>query len=115
MIKVFVYGTLLKGNSRAHVLKDSILLGTDELEGFVMYDLGQYPGIIAKEGYSIKGEVYQINKVVLKELDIIESVGQLYNRMTVNLKSGTQAFTYVYRNSVKGFDEIKIEDQPYKG
>ncbi len=114
-MKVFVYGTLLKGNSREHVLKDSHFLGLDELEGFQMFDLGYYPGIIAKQNNKVKGEVYQINHQVLRELDIIEGVGQLYNRMTVNLKSGQQAYTYVYRNSIEGFGEIPFDKQPYKG
>ena len=44
-MKVFVYGTLLKGMSRSHSLNNSSFEGFGVIRGS-LYDLGSYPGII---------------------------------------------------------------------
>ena len=50
MKKVFVYGTLMRGNSNnSFYLKDSAFVGKGIIQGYALYDLGSYPGIIPTE------------------------------------------------------------------
>ena len=69
-MKLFVYGTLLKGLERASILSESRYLGTVVIQAR-MYDLGSYPGIIDGEGQVI-GEIYEIDQVTLNKLDKVE-------------------------------------------
>lgn len=113
MPKVFVYKTLLSTNLRAHVLKTSRFLCADELEGYAMYHLGQYPGIQEDPSEKIKGELYEVTDEILKELDRIEGEGFLYKRVTVSLQSSHQAYVYVYLGKVDPLHKIPYERQPY--
>lgn len=49
MVKVFVYGKLLKGMSRSDPLADVIFLGNASTEG-PLYDLGPFTAILGDEG-----------------------------------------------------------------
>lgn len=69
-MKLFVYGTLLKGLERESVLSESRYLGTVVIQAR-MYDLGSYPGIIDGEGQVI-GEIYEIDQDTLNKLDEVE-------------------------------------------
>lgn len=113
MPKVFVYGTLLSTNLRAHVLKTSRFLQVDELQGYAMYHLGHYPGIQEDPSEKIKGELYEVSDEILKELDRIEGEGFLYKRVTVSLQSSHQAYVYVYLGEVNPSLKIPYERQPY--
>ena len=45
-IYAFVYGTLMKNQRNHGYLKDAIYIGEGTIDGYQMYDLGTYPGII---------------------------------------------------------------------
>ncbi|BBG22724.1 gamma-glutamylcyclotransferase [Sulfuracidifex tepidarius] len=68
---LFVYGTFRYGFELHHFLKDSRFVGLGHIEGYNMYDLGSYPGIVKGEN-SIWGEVYEVDEKLIKEFDIIE-------------------------------------------
>ncbi len=71
-MKVFVYGTLLKGMSRAHVLEYALFLGHASIPG-QLYDLGAYPAVRDAEGEGVVyGELYEVNETTLNRLDAIE-------------------------------------------
>ena len=101
---IFVYGTLKKGE-RAHIfLKDAQFLGRAFVAGFELYDLGEYPG--AKRGKGIvKGEVYLVDKNLLKLLDEYEEEGKEYRRICVKAKMedgrSIEAWFYEYLGPVK--------------
>jgi gamma-glutamylcyclotransferase (GGCT)/AIG2-like uncharacterized protein YtfP len=68
----FVYGTLRKGDSRFGVLDGcECIIEEAYLDGYDMLNLGSFPGIIPGEG-RIRGEIYQIDDVILSRLDSIE-------------------------------------------
>ena len=46
MDKVFVYGTLKEGFGNNRLLKDSQKISEDAVEGFVMYHMGGFPGVV---------------------------------------------------------------------
>ena len=115
--RVFVYGTLLTGESNHdHYLKDEWLEGKAVISGYDMYDLGAYPGIVEGKG-RVKGELYRVGKEVLKNLDRLEGEGSLYIRRSelVTKENGEAiaAFVYVYNNSIEGMEWIPEADQPY--
>ena len=43
--RVFVYGTLMKGESNHHFLENSKCLGASSVEGYEMYNVGWFPAI----------------------------------------------------------------------
>ena len=102
-IPVFVYGTLMKGKSASHTMEDADFLGTAELPGYAMYDLGWYPGILEREGSSVHGEVYLVSEEMLKTMDHYEGEGFLYMRRTVpviGVDGYEEAQAYVYLRPV---------------
>ncbi|MBF0121632.1 MAG: gamma-glutamylcyclotransferase [Desulfobacterales bacterium] len=69
-MKIFVYGTLLKGMSRAKMLLDSNYLGY-AMTTASLYNTGDYPGM--KEGENITiGEIYDITEKKMHYLDTVE-------------------------------------------
>ena len=116
-MKLFVYGTLLRGLERESVLSNSKFLGTVVVRA-KMYDLGRYPGIIEGEGQVI-GEVYEIDQITLKKLDEVEGyfpdnpLGSEYIRKEVEILStevDEPVIAYFYNQKVKESDRIVCGD-----
>lgn len=112
-MKLFVYGTLLRGLERESVLSGSRFLGTVVVRA-KLYDLGSYPGIIDGEGQVI-GEVYEIDQATLKRLDDIEGykcnnpAGSEYVRKEVKILTtevDEPVIAYFYNRKVKECDRI---------
>ena len=111
-LPVFVYGTLMRGQGAADLLRDSEYRGPALLEGFGMYDLGAFPGIIPMEGEQVAGEVWLVDGTTLERLDHYESEGNLYRRTTVRVHTdeGTgDVFAYVYRQNVDGHRLVRTK------
>ena len=72
-MKIFVYGTLRKSCCREHVLAQSNYLGLAFAEKGRLFDVGSYPAfVVESSGYKVIGEVYEVDKNKLQELDQIE-------------------------------------------
>jgi len=105
-IKIFVYGTLRKGQCRNSILSRCEFIGLGILYHFLMYDLGEYPAIIPGNG-KVKGELYIVNKEILKKLDYIEGVPFLFKREKVSIillnseYYQLEAYAYVYCNEIQ--------------
>jgi gamma-glutamylcyclotransferase (GGCT)/AIG2-like uncharacterized protein YtfP len=91
---LFVYGSLLKGESHHHLLAKSIFLGRDALAGMQLFDLGEYPMIYPGSG-TVYGERYQIPLSLLLVLDDFEDHPEIYQRQWLLLASGEKAWAYV--------------------
>jgi gamma-glutamylcyclotransferase (GGCT)/AIG2-like uncharacterized protein YtfP len=113
MVKLFVYGTLRKSERREHLLKKYLFLGYARAKGYLLYDLGKYPGIVEGDG-EVVGEVYEISEKKLKELDWIEGVPDLFRRelIEVVLENGEtiSAYTYIYNGDVEEGELIPSGD-----
>lgn len=118
-INVFVYGTLMKGNSNYEsFLGEAEFIGEFVAEGFALYDLGSYPGIIHSKSDKIKGELYRINNETLKKLDRLEGEGSLYIRKSISVVNNSnevqEAYTYIYNQGVSRKVKISYENQPWR-
>jgi gamma-glutamylcyclotransferase (GGCT)/AIG2-like uncharacterized protein YtfP len=99
---VFVYGTLMRGERAAHLMAEGEFAGEYTLSGYAIYDLGRYPGILAKAGSEVDGEVYYVSDEMLAAMDEYEDEGTLYHRRKVPVKGENGALTawvYVYAHA----------------
>lgn len=106
LTNIFVYGTLMKGQSNHHAfLKDGSFIGNGMIEGYDMYDLGYFPGIVSGTG-KVYGEVYSVTPEELKRIDALEGEGSLYKKEKTSVrmadKSEISAFVYVYLDNIDG-------------
>ena len=113
--KVFVYGTLMRGEANHSYLENAAFLGRAAIEGYDMYDVGAYPAIV--DGNSIiVGELYQVPKEDMASIDMLEGQGSLYikrcEKLTFDGKT-TLAFVYVYIRDVSGLERIPAWNKEY--
>ena len=104
-MKLFVYGTLKRGHSRAGAMNGQRFLGNAQTAPhYRMFDCGQYPGLFeADDGVSIEGELWEVDQACLDVLDELEGTSSnLFQRGTVELKpphENDQAVAYFYLGS----------------
>jgi len=99
---VFVYGTLMRGERAEHLMADGEFAGEYVLSGYALYDLGRYPGILAKAGAEVAGEVYYVSDAMLEAMDEYEDEGTLYHRRKVKVKGENgllEVWVYVYAHA----------------
>ena len=118
-VTIFVYGTLMKGNSNyENFLSDAKFIGEFIAEDFALYDLGSYPGIIHSENDKVIGEIYNIDSNTLGKLDILEDEGNLYIRKLINVvndnNEAREAYIYVYNRDALRKVKVSYENQPWK-
>lgn len=117
-ILVFVYGTLMKGQSNhEYYLADAELIDTAVASKFALYDLGAYPGVVYHEDEAVKGELYKVDSKTLKKLDRLEGEGDLYLRLLSSVVTGSgkevSAYVYVYNQDVSNKTKVSFENQPW--
>jgi len=107
--RLFVYGTLKRGYSRAAAMATQRFLGEARTTpAYRMYDCGSYPGLAEspEDGLEIEGEVWEVDAICLTELDEVEGVAfNLYRRGRVDLQApfaDTPVQTYFYQRSTNG-------------
>lgn len=119
MIRVFVYGTLMKGGYyHKQFLSGQKYLGKGIISDYALYDLGHYPGIVPEKGEQVKGEVYGVDWRTLHKIDDLEDKGSLYNRKRVKvmLEDGkfTRAYIYVWNGPVSPENKVDFDRQPWR-
>jgi len=100
MTRLFVYGSLMRGLCNHRLLADaSFVVGTRTRLGYVLYDLGRFPAMVAaSRGGAVAGEVYVVDAATLARIDRLESNGRWYQRTAVPLLDGTTADAYLLRH-----------------
>ena len=94
---LFVYGTLLEGESNAGLLA-GLSRRAATIEGRLWMAPAGYPALVVGSGAAIAGELVEVDAARLAVLDVLEGVPNLYTRArhAVHSKSGTvSAFVYV--------------------
>ena len=103
MVRIFVYGTLRKGECRNYLLEDSQFIGYARAKGYLLYNIGSYPGMV-EGGGEVVGEVYEIPESLLEKLDWVEGVPDLFRRelIEVTLETGQtiSAYAYIYNRKI---------------
>ncbi|MEM9070964.1 MAG: gamma-glutamylcyclotransferase [Myxococcota bacterium] len=103
---VFVYGTLMRGHSRAPFMERHRPIGVaPAIVPGTLLDLGPYPGLLLEGATTVHGEVWSYSSDLgdlLGELDEVEDfegwdalARSLYRRVVVEVP--TPAWTYVYQ------------------
>lgn len=96
-VKLFVYGTLRKGQPAHHLLGGAELVARARTEAcFRLIDMGGYPALVRDGDCAVAGEIYEIDPELLPELDRYEDVPELYERVTLEI-GGMAAETYLLR------------------
>ncbi len=96
LTKVFVYGTLLRGQPNHHLLDDRDLISEAATNpNFTLITLGAFPAMIQGGSTSVQGELYQVDPATLVALDRLEGHPSFYRRQSIKLKGGAQALTYL--------------------
>lgn len=117
MIRVFVYGTLMKNcYNHERYLKGQKYLGQAVLPGYALYNLGSYPGVISDEYEKVLGELYEIDQQILKRLDVLEGNGRLYIRHSTEVMNNDvkiSAEVYVWNGKVRKENKIDFSSQPW--
>lgn len=99
--KLFVYGTLRAGHRMSRNLGldgTSPVTANVTVDGFQMFDLGSFPGIIPGKG-QVTGDIFDVDPKYLPGLDSYEGVPYLYRRETIEVPGHGSVFTYVYNTN----------------
>ncbi len=118
---VFVYGTLLRGNTNEGLLKGGRLIGRGTVHGLALFDVHpSYPGAVKAADKKVRGEVFAVDAALLAKLDRLEHNGVLYRReiMPVLLEESgkiVEAWVYLWLGDVRPQEEVPLHRQPWKG
>ncbi len=96
-LNLFVYGTLKRGFRNNHLLGNSKFLGVFETEPkYRLFENGYFPMMWEddKDGYSVQGEVWEVNLFRAFMLDRHE---ELYHRAAIDIKADLgPVHAYIY-------------------
>jgi gamma-glutamylaminecyclotransferase len=106
LFPLFVYGTLMRGGVRHHLLADQRFLGEARtLPLYALFDLGAYPGMVrrAADGRAVAGELYEVAVGLIPRLDSAEGAPTLFRLEPVAVDGCDGAVSaYLYQRSVEG-------------
>ena len=107
-MRIIDYGSLRRKQGNSHWMTNGQWLGDHQIDGYALYSLGHYPGVVAGEG-RVHCEVYRIDASTLGELDALRTKGGEYKRELVQTPYGS-AWLYVYQRSVANRERIDSGD-----
>lgn len=94
--RLFVYGTLMRGEVNAHHLVSARPVGPARtIAAFTLVALQGYPGLRPGGTTSVKGELYLVDAGVLAALDEFEGHPTLFRRSRISLAGGGEAEAYL--------------------
>jgi gamma-glutamylcyclotransferase (GGCT)/AIG2-like uncharacterized protein YtfP len=103
-VAVFVYGTLMRGQTNAHLMRGAVCRGrVVTAPDWSLVSLGPWPAMIPGDA-RVSGELYEVSAVELPALDAFEDVPDLYERIAITLDDGrtAQAWVMPARRAVRG-------------
>ena len=99
-VTLFVYGTLRRNGSHAHLLGNATWHGECFTKpNMTLLDLGHYPGLVLEGKTAVVGDLVTIAMEQLPAVDKYEGYPEDYNRSQIQLANGRSATTYVYIGS----------------
>jgi gamma-glutamylcyclotransferase (GGCT)/AIG2-like uncharacterized protein YtfP len=103
--RLFVYGTLMRGGCRHHLLAQQRFLGEAHTPPvYLLFDLGAYPGLVAgSPGQVVWGELYDVEHSSQLSLDRAEGAPQLFRLEPIEIEGqSTPVLAYFYQLPVPG-------------
>ncbi len=95
--RVFVYGTLRRGEVHEQLLRGAQYLGGHRTEPrFTLFNLGRFPAAVAGGSTALVGEVFAVDAATLRWLDQFEHCPQTFLRTQIATPLG-EAWIYLYR------------------
>lgn len=94
--RVFVYGSLLRGEPNHRLLRGARFIGVDRTRAaFTLFDLGGFPAMATDGTVAVIGEIYEVDAAMLVALDRLEGHPRFYMRTPIRLQSRRHAEVYV--------------------
>lgn len=94
--RVFVYGTLLRGEPNHRFLARASWVGPARTQAeFELVDLGRFPAMVSPGRIAIVGELYDADESTLSKLDALEGHPHFYGRTEIVLEGGHRAQAYL--------------------
>src|SRR5690606_19616506 len=94
--RVFVYGTLRRGEANHRLLERATFLREARtIPAFSLRDLGAFPGLFAGGHTPVVGEVYEVDAATLARLDRLEGHPSFYRREPIALDDGERVEAYL--------------------
>jgi gamma-glutamylcyclotransferase (GGCT)/AIG2-like uncharacterized protein YtfP len=116
-VRLFVYGTLRKGESNhLFYLQGALEEGITRVNGFSMFALRGYPFVLPDPTGSIEVESYLVTTDMLERIDLLElflgagNPENEYERIEVTAQNGLTGFLYVYADATNADTRYPIEN-----
>ena len=100
--RVFVYGTLMRGEANHRLLALPEVEGEAQMDGaartqpvFHLVDMGMFPAMAAGGQTAVEGEVWTVGPGVLADLDRLEGHPRFYRRSPICLEDGQEVEAYL--------------------
>ncbi|MDA7881277.1 gamma-glutamylcyclotransferase [Akkermansiaceae bacterium] len=115
---IFVYGALRKGASNDWRMKDAQWLGPAQVLG-TLVKIDWYPGLVLGGDRVVKGELYEVSKELMKELDKFEGIGLAdegegeYHRLKTEVifeEEPLPVWIYEWLKGVEGYPVVESGD-----
>jgi gamma-glutamylcyclotransferase (GGCT)/AIG2-like uncharacterized protein YtfP len=104
--RLFVYGTLMRGGCRHHVLTGQRWLGLARTEPrYLLYHFGEHPGIVRADGagHTVHGELYEVARSLIPHLDAVEGAPSWFRLEEIALaEPSSTALAYFYQGEPMG-------------
>jgi gamma-glutamylaminecyclotransferase len=92
-VRLFVYGSLMRGEAHAGELGPAVFLGPARTAPeYTLVNLGRYPALLPGGATAVAGELYELPH--LAGLDEFEEHPRVYRRGEVLLADGSAAHAY---------------------
>ena len=96
MIKVFTYGSLMRGMRNHRVMTEAggRFIKEAKINGRMRAYCPAFPGVAEPSEKVVVGEVYEVSEAGLWALDRLESEGSFYHRRTITTLAGDEVQAY---------------------
>jgi gamma-glutamylcyclotransferase (GGCT)/AIG2-like uncharacterized protein YtfP len=100
MNRVFVYGTLKRGQRNYHFLQEAEFVDHFVTESrYSMYAFEGYPAVCVEGRHAIHGEIYRVSDQQFRLLDELEWYPHFYQRIEIPTRHG-DAWMYIVRREL---------------
>ena len=97
MNRVFVYGTLKRGQRNYHFLRDAEFVGEFITRSvYSMYEFEDYPAVCLHGEHAIEGEIFLVTDHKFRMLDDLEWYPYFYQRIEIDTSYG-DAWMYIVK------------------